>query len=82
MKPKKIIFSIILILLVTIGITFSLVHQNQVKAERIAQERRKTEDKNLKVATAAISTAYQTRADQAIKKAETALSKLSKHQKN
>lgn len=68
-------------MLVTIGITFSLVHQNQVKAERIAQERRKTEDKNLKVATAAITTAYQTRADQAIKKAETALSKLSKHQK-
>lgn len=81
MKPKKIIFSIILILLVTIGITFSLVHQNQVKAERIVQERRKTEDKNLKVATAAITVAYQTRADQDIKKAETALSKLSKHQK-
>ncbi|MDG4962484.1 hypothetical protein [Pseudolactococcus raffinolactis] len=81
MKPKKIIFSIILILLVTIGITFGIVHQNKVKAERIAQERRKTEDKNLKVATAAITTAYQTRADQAIKKAETALSKLSKHQK-
>ena len=81
MKPKKIIFSIILILLVTIGITFGIVHQNQVKAERIAQERRKTDDKNLKVATAAITTAYQTRADQAIKKAETALSKLSKHQK-
>lgn len=68
-------------MLVTIGIAFSIVHQNQVKAERIAQERRKTEDKNLKTATAAIITAYQTRADQAIKKAETALSKLSKHQK-
>ena len=81
MKPKKIIFSIILILLVTIGITFGIVHQNQVKAERIAQERRKTEDKNLKTATAAITGAYQTRADQDIKKAETALSKLSKHQK-
>lgn len=81
MKPKKIIFSLILILLITIGITFSLVHQNQVKADRIAQERRQTEDKNLKVATAAITTAYQTRTDQAIKKSETALSKLSKHQK-
>lgn len=81
MKPKKIIVSIILILLVTIGITFGIVHQNQVKVERIAQERRKTEDKNLKTATAAIKTAYQTRTDQAIKKAETALSKLSKHQK-
>lgn len=81
MKPKKIIFSIIIILLVIIGVTFGIVHQNQVKAERIAQEIRKTEDKNLKVATAAITTAYQTRADQAIKKAETALSKLSKHQK-
>lgn len=81
MKPKKIIFSLIFILLVTIGITFGIVHQNQVKAEHIAQERRKTEDKNLKTATAAITTAYQTRADQAIKKAETALSKLSKHQK-
>ncbi len=81
MKPKKIIFSLILILLVTIGITFSIVHQNQVKADRIAQERRKTEDKNLKTATAAITTAYQNRTDQAIKKAETALSKLSKHQK-
>ena len=69
MKPKKIIFSLILILLVTIGITFSIVHQNQVKADRIAQERRKTEDKNLKTATAAITTAYQPRADQAIKKA-------------
>jgi hypothetical protein len=82
MKPKKIIFSLILILLVTIGITFGIVHQNQVKADRIAQERRKTEDRNLKRATAAITTAYQTRADQDIKKAETALSKLSKHQKN
>ncbi|QIW56805.1 hypothetical protein DIY07_01600 [Streptococcus iniae] len=81
MKPKKITFSLILILLITIGITFGIVHQNQVKAERIAQERRKTEDKNLKVATAAITIAYQTRADQDIKKAETALSKLSKHQK-
>ncbi len=81
MKPKKIIFSLILILLITIGITFSIVHQNQVKADRIAQERRKTEDKNLKTATAAITGAYQTRADQDIKKAETALSKLSKHQK-
>lgn len=81
MKPKRIIYSLILILLVTIGITFGVVHQNQVKAERIAQERRKIEDRNLKVATAAIKTAYQTRADQEIKKAETALSKLSKHQK-
>lgn len=81
MKPKKIIFSLILILLITIGITFSIVHQNQVKADRIAQERRKIEDKNLKTATAAITGAYQTRADQDIKKAETALSKLSKHQK-
>lgn len=81
MKPKKIIFSIILILLVTIGITFSIVHQNQVKADRIAQERRKTEDRDLKTATDAITIAYQTRADQDIKKAETALSKLSKHQK-
>lgn len=81
MKPKKIIFSLIPILLITIGITFGIAHQNQVKADRIAQERRKTEDKNLKVATAAITTAYQTRADQEIKKAETALSKLSKHQK-
>ena len=81
MKPKKIIFSLILILLITIGIAFSIVHQNQVKADRIAQERRKTEDKNLKTATAAITGAYQTRADQDIKKAETALSKLSKHQK-
>ena len=81
MKPKRIICSLILILLVTIGITFGVVHQNQVKAGRIAQEIRKTEDKNLKTATAAITTAYQTRADQDIKKAETALSKLSKHQK-
>ncbi len=81
MKPKKIIFSLILILLITIGITFSIVHQNQVKADRIAQERRKTEDKNLKVAIDAITIAYQTRTDQEIKKAETALSKLNKHQK-
>ena len=46
------------------------------------QEKRKTEDENLKVATDAITIAYQTRTDQEIKKAETALSKLSKHQKN
>ena len=82
MKPKKITFSLILILLITIGITFGIVHQNQVKADRISQEKRKTEDENLKVATDAITIAYQTRTDQEIKKAETALSKLSKHQKN
>ena len=81
MKPKKITFSLILILLITIGITFGIVHQNQVKADRISQEKRKTEDENLKVATDAITIAYQTRTDQEIKKAETALSKLSKHQK-
>ena len=81
MKPKKITFSLILILLITIGITFGIVHQNQVKADRISQEKRKTEDENLKVATDAITIVYQTRTDQEIKKAETALSKLSKHQK-
>ena len=81
MKPKKITFSLILILLITIGITFGIVHQNQVKADRISQEKRKTEDENLKVATDAITIADQTRTDQEIKKAETALSKLSKHQK-
>lgn len=81
MKRKKMLLSIIFALLIIAGVTFGIVHQQQAKAERIAQEKRETEKKLLKTATAAVDTAYQARSDKDIAYAETAVSKLSSHQK-
>lgn len=74
------LLSIIFALLIIAGVTFGIVHQQQAKAERIAQEKRETEKKLLKTATAAVDTAYQARSDKDIAYAETAVSKLSSHQ--
>lgn len=81
MKRKKMSITIIFALLIIVGVTFVVIHQQQVKAERIAQEKRETEKRFLKTTTAAVDTAYQTRADKDIQTAETAVSKLSSHQK-
>src|SRR5574337_1097361 len=81
MKHKKLILSLVLILCIFAGTTFGFIHQKQAKAERIAQEKRETEKKLLKTATAAVDTTYQTRADKDIQTAETAVSKLNSRQK-
>ena len=81
MKHKKLILSLVLILCIFAGTTFGFIHQKQAKAERIAQEKRETEKKLLKTATAAVDTTYQTRADKDTQTAETAVSKLNSRQK-
>lgn len=70
------ILSLIFALLISASVAFGIIHQQQVKAERILQEKQETGKIELKMATSAVDTAYQTRSDKDIKNAETALSKL------
>lgn len=81
MKHKKLILSLVLILCIFAGTTFGFIHQKQVKDDRMAQEQLDKQRKMLKQAATAVDTAYQARSDKDIAYAETAVSKLSSHQK-
>ena len=81
MEHKKLILSLVLILCIFSGITVGFIHHKQVKDTRMAQENLDRQRKTLKQAATAVDTAYQTRADKDIQTSETAVSKLSSHQK-
>ncbi|MCJ1993112.1 hypothetical protein GYN24_00730 [Lactococcus piscium] len=81
MKHKKLILSLVLILCIFSGITVGFIHQKQVKDDRMAQEKLDKQRKMLKQAATAVDTAYQARSDKDVAYAETAVSKLSSHQK-
>lgn len=81
MKHKKLILSLLIILCIFAGTTFGFIHQKQVKNDRMAQEQLDKQRKMLKQAATAVDTAYQARSDKDIAYAETAVSKLSSHQK-
>lgn len=85
MKNKKVLLSILVGLILIGGAVFGVIHQQQVKAERIAQEKQealiKAEKKNLSHATSAVESAYKTRGKKEIELAHSAISKLDDKQK-
>ncbi|HDT9276032.1 TPA: hypothetical protein RF512_000608 [Listeria monocytogenes] len=82
-KKKTMIIAISTILIV--GISFGVIHQQKVEAERIAQEEQDAKQKKdkdaLDKAKTAVEEAYQTRKEENVKVAETAISNLSDNQK-
>lgn len=85
MKNKKVLLSLLVGLILIGGAVFGGIHQQQVKAERIAQEKQealiKAEKKNLSHATSAVESAYKTRGKKEIALAHSAISKLDEKQK-
>lgn len=85
MKNKKVLLSLLVGLILIGGAVFGVIHQQQIKAERIAQEKQealiKAEKKNLSHATSAVESAYKTRDKKEIELAHSAISKLDDKQK-